>query len=123
MVFLKFLVGGIRQLGVGKKNLFIFFNHNSLKINPMKSILVLLYQPRKGEEGGLHSKWQRAAKEINSLIEDNDTCERISDGVVLIPSGNGLSLLGPILSAAQDEGVRYKVLFLEKATMWEHIPD
>ena len=63
--------------------------------------------------------WSAVNAALRESIANGEEAEILGEGIVLIPSENGLPSIGAAISAAESHGWSYRVLFIENATEWK----
>ena len=85
----------------------------------------ILFQIKKRDENkpGEDMMWQQVSDVIERNIPKGRKDIWAGGGFVLLTGGSAFHFLAPIVTAAVNCRVPYKILFIEEAAEWEHFPD
>ncbi len=84
----------------------------------MKSILLVVTPPDQ-KDPQAYMKWNAINQTLSKTVEKTKGAELIAEGCVLIPSQDGLAVLGAAINVAEDRGLSYRVFFIDEATEWK----
>ena len=86
---------------------------------------LVIFQLKKRDEtkSGEDMMWRQAADVIAKNIPKGRKDILVGESFVLLSGGSAFHFLVPIVTAAVNCKVPYKIVFIEKASEWEYVPD